>query len=113
MTRKSHGEAVARVVIERSRIDIVPLAGLTDGQLLYANSVRGPSADGAPSLQRTLSEPLAASAPAVLECELRQWFNSFAGDHGKTEWESLLAIVARPAPAVEVRDIAGGLTDEK
>jgi len=32
--------------------------------ITMTHSVRGPSADGAPSLQRTLSEPLAASAPA-------------------------------------------------
>ncbi|MFA7282421.1 MAG: hypothetical protein WC100_20230 [Sterolibacterium sp.] len=28
---------------------------------------------------------------------LREWFNSFRGDHGKTEWDQLLSILASPS----------------
>lgn len=55
------------------------------------NSVREPSADGDPSLQRTLSEPLTASAPA--------------GDGGEVkllEWEEQLTKRSDEDPSTEV-----------
>ena len=82
------------------------------------HSVRASSADGAPSLQRTLSEPLTASASAGDGGEVKRLIRFFIAnevevtDYGKRyksdafdNLVSAVCLAARPpAPAVEVRE---------